>query len=63
MEAELAKRMLLGVAAIQELGGNLAVAVQTQRALADEVGPRAPTPSTLQLVLLLHHHSASVPLG
>lgn len=47
MEAELAKSTLLGVAAIQKLGGNLAVAVQAQRALADEVGPRALTPSTL----------------
>ncbi|XP_075902228.1 kinesin-like protein KIF11 isoform X2 [Nelusetta ayraudi] len=37
MEAELAERTLLGVAAIRELGGSLAVAVETQRALADEV--------------------------
>lgn len=39
MEEELAKRTLLGVAAIRELGGNLAVAMETQQALADEVSP------------------------
>lgn len=48
MEAELAERTLMGVAAIRELGGNLAVAMEAQRALAKEVGPRAPPPSTLQ---------------
>lgn len=47
MEAELAERTLMGVAAIRELGGNLAVAMEAQQALADEVGPRAPPPSTL----------------
>lgn len=47
MEAELAERTLLGVAAIRELGGSLAVTVETQRALADEVGPHAPPPTAL----------------
>lgn len=64
MEVELAERTLLGVAAIRELGGNLAVAVETQRALADEVGPITLPPSILPLPLLIllpHHHSAPAP--
>lgn len=47
MEAELTERSLMGVAAILELGGNLAVAMEAQRALANEVGPRAPPASAL----------------
>lgn len=46
VEAELAERTLVGVAAIRELGGGLAVAMETQRALADEVGPHVPPPSS-----------------
>lgn len=43
MKSELAERALMGVAAIQELGGNLAVAMKTQQALADEVGLHLPS--------------------
>lgn len=59
MEAELAGRTLLSVAAIRELGGNLSVAMETQRALADEVSPRSP-PFPLSLRRLLS--STSSPL-
>lgn len=63
MEAELAERTLLGVAAIRELGGSLAVAVETQRALADEVGPHVPPapPPANRIVTPPSPHRHSVP--